>query len=108
MNLLKFFIVKFSDRPSSSDASDFNKLEKLDILAKIEVGNSHTVLERIEIENIRPIFISYAMLASDLLEQSENFKIESCRGFSRLQFECLFRQIGQIELDIYSKTSEQL
>ena len=46
-------------------------------------------------------------LASELLRRFENFRIESCRGFSYLQFECLFKQIGQLELEIYLKTSEQ-
>ena len=47
-------------------------------------------------------------LAFELQGQIEKFRIESCRGFTCLQFECLFKQIGQLELDIYSKTSEQL
>ena len=51
-------MLKFSDWPSSSDASDFNKLEKLDFLAKIEVENSHIVLGRIEIANISPVMTS--------------------------------------------------
>ena len=42
------------------------------------------------------------------LSRPENFLIESCRGFSYLQFKFLFRQIDQLELEIYSKTSEQL
>ena len=50
-------MLKFSDRPSSSDASDFNKLEKLDFFAKIEIENSRIVLGRIEIANISPVFI---------------------------------------------------
>ena len=80
------FCSKVFRSASSSDASDFNKLEKLDFLAKIEVGNSHIVLGRIEIASISPAFILYAMLASELLDRSENIRIESCSGFSCLQF----------------------
>ena len=47
-------------------------------------------------------------LASELLGRSENLRIESCREFTCLQFECSFRQISQLKLEIYSKTSEQL
>ena len=78
-NSLHLNILKFSDRPRSSDASDFNKLEKL---------------------------ANIISLALELQSRSENFRIKSYKGFSCLQFECLFRQIGQWELDIYSRTSK--
>ena len=96
LNPLQLFILKFSNRPSILDASNFNKL---DFLAKIEIENSHIALGRIEIGKIANLLKSLA---------SEIFKIESCRRFSCLQFECLFIKIGQLELEIYSKTSKQL
>ena len=73
------------------------------------------ILPRTECEYSTSIFVIKSnfsnllkSLASEFLSRSENCRIESYRGLSCLQFERLFRQIGQLELEIYSKTSEQL
>ena len=47
-------------------------------------------------------------LASEILGRSKNFRIESCRGFSCHKFECLFRQIGQLEFEILKNVGTTL
>ena len=88
LNPLQLFTVKFSDRPSSSDASNFNKLEifAISILPRTICEFSTSICAKIS--NFSNLLKS---LASELLGRSENFRIKSCRRFGCLQFERLFR-----------------
>ena len=93
---------KCSDRPSSSNASEFNKMETFDFLSKIEVENSHIVLEKIEIAKISNLSacLGKSVNKSSIFTQNHGrtLKIEektfriliSGKRFHKKNFECDF------------------